>query len=79
MPEWLVGAASTVGMIAIGFLGWVATRKQGDRERIKALEARQDKQDERNLKWQNYANLLRQHITDSKPPPAPDFPDGLFD
>lgn len=79
MPEWLTGSLGTVVAVALGFLTWTATRKAGDRERIKALEARQDRQDARNLRWQNYAGLLRKHINDGEPPPAPDFPDGLFD
>ena len=79
MPEWLIGGLSVAVTAAIGFLTWTATRKSGDRDRIIKLEARQDKQDDRNLKWQNYAGHLRKHINDEKGPPAPDFPDGLFD
>ena len=82
MSDWAPVILTAVGVavtFALGFLTWISTRKTSDRDRITKLEARSDKQDDRNLKWQNYSGLLRTHINDEKGPPAPPFPDDLFD
>jgi len=79
MPEWLLPVLGVAVTLALGLLTVQATRRSGDRERIGAVEKRLDQQDSRNLRWQNYAGALRNHIEEEKGPPAPDYPSGLFD
>jgi len=77
MPEWLIALLSILGTFSVGFLAWLASRRNGDRDRIVKLEERADAQEALNLRWQNYAVALRDHIFSGKGPPPPPFPEDL--
>lgn len=79
MPEWLIGLLSVAGTLSLGFLGYLATRRTGERARIGALEARVDQLDARSKRKDDYIGRLRKHIDDRNPPPPPPYPDDLFD
>lgn len=79
MPDWLLAIIIAFVGVSGGYLTAIATRRTGDRERIKALEERVDKLDRRNLMWQNYAQQLREHIFAGKGAPPPDFPNDIFE
>jgi hypothetical protein len=74
MPEWLIALLSILGTFSVGFLAWLASRRNGDRDRIVKLEERVDDLDRTHLRWQNYAVELREHIFAGKGPPPPPFP-----
>jgi hypothetical protein len=61
----------------------IRTEKANDmavmRQDIADLKAEQGKAKRREMIRDNYINRLRQHIADQKPPPAPDWPEGLYD
>jgi len=79
MPDWLLAIIIAFVGVSGGYLTAIATRRTGDRERIRALEERQDKIERQNLRWQNYAQVLREHIFAGKGPPPPDFPTDIFE
>jgi hypothetical protein len=74
MPEWLVALLSVLGTFSVGFLAWLASRRNGDRDRIVKLEDRVEDIEQSNLRWQNYVVDLREHIFAGKGPPPPPFP-----
>jgi len=49
------------------------------REDIAGLKTEQAKSKRRERIRDDYINKLRRHIEESKPPPAPEWPDGLYD
>jgi uncharacterized membrane protein YgaE (UPF0421/DUF939 family) len=46
---------------------------------INDLKTEQQKSKRRELIRDNYINKLRRHIEEGKPPPAPEWPEGLYD
>ena len=77
MPDWLIALLGVAGTGSLGLLTVAATRRSGDRDRIVKLEARLDRLEPLVLRWQNYADVLREHISAGKGPPPPPFPDDL--
>lgn len=59
------------------------TRRQAERARtdarLTALEARNDLVNRRNFMLINYAQRLRDHIYQQKPPPPEEWPEDLYD
>jgi cell division protein FtsB len=78
MPDWLVPLLGIVSSTALGVLVWQATRRGGDRDRIKVLEERNDVLEARNARKEDYIHTLRKDITKEGKQPPP-FPEGLFD
>lgn len=79
MPDWVLAIIIAFVGVSGGYLTALATRRNGDRERITRLEERVDRVEGRVLRWQNYAQRLREHIFAGSPPPPPEFPDDLFE
>ena len=79
MPEWLTTLLGTFGTIALGFLGWIATRKTSTQQRVTALEARINTLERRTGRKDDYVEDLREHINTGQPPPAPPYPPNYFD
>ena len=77
MPEWLIALLSVLGTLSVGVLTWLASRRNSDRDRIVKLEQRVADIEVTNMRWQNYAVELREHIFARKPPPPPPFPTDL--
>jgi hypothetical protein len=84
---WLV----PFGVAGIGgFVSWLAVRiqHQGSREnrfidqmqeQVDSLERRLGAVERREKKILNYVNTLRSHIERGGGPPAPDWPEGIFE
>lgn len=79
MPDWLVGIIGVAVTFALGYLTVLATRRSGDRERIKNLEIRTDKLEATSARKSDYIEELRAHINNRKDPPPPPYPANLFD
>ncbi|TFC59397.1 MULTISPECIES: hypothetical protein [unclassified Cryobacterium] len=79
MPEWLTGAAAVAVSAALGFLGWIATRKTDTAQRVTSLEARINDLERKYGRSGDYIEVLREHINTGKPPPSPPYPPNYFD
>ena len=87
MAEWWVGPLVTIIVAIVAASGaWLTiffTRRQAERARtdarLTALEARNDLVNRRNFMLINYAQRLRDHIYQQKPPPPEEWPEDLYD
>lgn len=79
MPEWLPLVIVALIAASGGWLTYLTNKRSADAQRITALEQRLSRMERRDAAWQNYAQLLRQHINDEKGPPAPDIPLAIFE
>ncbi|TFC30120.1 hypothetical protein E3O55_08535 [Cryobacterium sp. MDB1-18-2] len=82
---WVIGAIGVAVTGALGFLGWIGTRKTSDRERIVALEERNDDlqgqldtERRRGVRKDEFIAKQSRHIALNLGPPAPDAPDNIF-
>lgn len=79
MPPWLPYALGGMIAFAVGYLTFIAAKRNTDMARITALEKRQDALERKVGHRDDYVNTLRDHIDSGKPPPSPPYPDGYWE
>jgi hypothetical protein len=80
MAEWVLPVILSVIAASGGWLTWLTNRRSSDKRDLRELTRRVDQLERRDMVWRNYAQLLRDHIYQAKPPPPPPWPvDALYE
>lgn len=79
MPDWLGYIIGGLVAFAVGYLTYIAARRNSDQIRISKLQSRNDLLEGQKGRRDDYVNILRKHIEDEELPPAPPYPPGYWD
>lgn len=80
MAEWVLPIILAVIAASGGWLTWLTNRRSSDKRDLRDHARRIETLERRDMVWRNYAQKLRDHIYEGKPPPPPAWPvDALYD
>jgi hypothetical protein len=74
MPSWLPYVLGGKVAFAVGYLSFIAAKRNTDLARIAALENRIDVVGKKVGHRDDYVHVLRNHIDTGQPPPSPRYP-----